>query len=610
MYILQLGLNNSRNQLQRGLITSIFRSFSTDFSNPFEDISNSKFRKPLKVKSHGIDIINNPLYNKGTSFSDGERDRLGLRGLVPPRQLTFEQQQAKVLMNLRKLQTDIEKSQYLQDLHNRNETLFHRILIDHIEEIAPYVYTPTVGRVCQEFGHNFRRPRGMYFSTRDRGHMHAMMYNWPQKEVHVIVVTDGSRILGLGDLGAHGMGIPIGKLALYCAAGGIAPHRVLPVMLDCGTNNENLLKDEFYIGVRHRRIVGEEFDEMVDEFLHAVFSRFPEAVVQFEDFSSDKAFRILNKYRNVYRCFNDDIQGTGAVTLAGVLSALKQKGLDPSKTLKDQKILVAGAGSAGLGVCDQLMEGMIQQGLTREEARNNFYIVSSKGLIGQPNNIYENGNIQRGLTDDRKPWVRPDMPDGMPLIEVAKAVRPTILLGLAATGHLFTEELVTTIYEYEKQPIIFPLSNPTSVAECTFEQAMNWTQGNVIFASGSPFRPMVYNNRNNKPSQCNNMYVFPGIGLGASLSGTRIITDRMLYKVSEALSYSVTEEERENGLIFPDISRIRQVSQRVALAVIETAIEQNLDTKLSVEAKFDLPGYIQKKMYDPVYVPLVDDIYR
>jgi malate dehydrogenase (oxaloacetate-decarboxylating)(NADP+) len=370
--------------------------------------------------------------------------------------------------------------------------------VDHIEEMAPLIYTPTVGQACKEFAHRFRRPRGMYFTESDRGHMASMLYNWPHKDVHVIVVTDGSRILGLGDLGANGMGIPIGKLSLYCAAGGIAPHRVLPVVLDVGTNNQELLEDKFYLGVQQPRLKGKDYFELVEEFMLSVRYRWPNVLVQFEDFSSDHAQILLNHYRHEHLCFNDDIQGTGATTLAGLLGALRAKG-EAVEALCDQTIVIAGAGSAGIGVAQVLKQAMIEQGRSEEDARKAFFVVDQNGLLGKER--------LSSLSKEQSEFVR-DSDDGLPLLEVIKKYKPSMLLGMTAVGGLFKEDMIRAMAANCDRPIIFPLSNPTTKAECTAEQAFEWTNGSCIFASGSPFDPVKMDNgRTFYPTQCNNMYV-------------------------------------------------------------------------------------------------------
>ena len=423
--------------------------------------------RPLKPTSKGIDILHDPLWSKSTAFGIAERDRLGLRGLLPPVVRSADEQAARLMRALREEGSDTRKNLFLQELHNRNETLYHKLLVENIEEVAPLVYTPTVGNACVEFGSQFRRSRGMYFSRDDRGMFSSMVHNWPHEDVHVIVVTDGSRILGLGDLGAHGMGIPIGKLALYCAAGGIAPHRVLPVTLDVGTNNERLLADDDYLGVRARRLEGDAYFDMVDEFMHAVYLRWPDVVVQFEDFETPKAVPLLAKYRDTHRCFNDDIQGTGCVTLAGLLAASAQAGVP----LTEQRFVCAGAGSAGLGVCAAIVDGMVEAGLSRDAAMARFCVVTSQGALGAPDGARGDPNHARGLSADRAPWVCAAVSDGTPMAEAVRQFAPTCLLGLSTVPGVFSEDVVRAAADACARPIVMPMSNPTSKSECTPEQA-------------------------------------------------------------------------------------------------------------------------------------------
>jgi malate dehydrogenase (oxaloacetate-decarboxylating)(NADP+) len=525
-----------------------------------------RFPKPIKVKERGDAILNNSLWNKGMAFDYCERDRLNMRGLLPARVRTFEEQVERQIKIVRSMAPEgaVKQSLYLRDLHNRNETLYHRLVLDHIQEIAPLIYTPTVGDVCQQFGSQFRQTRGMYFSRWDRGMFSAMVYNWPFDDVHIIVVTDGSRILGLGDLGVHGMGIPIGKLALYCAAGGIAPHRVLAVTLDVGTDNEELLNDPDYIGIQERRLDGDEYYDMVDEFMQAVTQRWPGVVVQFEDFATPKAVPLLAKYRHSYRCFNDDIQGTGCVTLAGVLSAARHAG----KSLSEMRFVCAGAGSAGMGVCTAIMQGMVMMGgLSEAEARSRFVICTHLGAIGSP--AGQGGGGAHGdphfpemdADEDRRPWCNATVQDGTSLLETVRSFRPDCLLGLAAAPAIFTEEIVRAMAAHCDTPIIMPMSNPTDKAECTPAQAYEWTGGRAVVATGSPFEAVDgIDGRTFIPSQCNNMYVFPGIGLAASVAGVRRITDQMLYRAAIAVVDCMTAEERAAGRTFPAIERIRLVS--------------------------------------------------
>lgn len=555
------------------------------------------FMAPIEIGVRGADILHNPFFNKGTAFKTEERDRLRFRGLLPARFNNIKMQMERFLVALRSTESNIQKNIKLEDLHDTNETLYHRILVDHIEEMAPLIYTPTVGQACQELSLRFRRPRGMYFTEEDRGFMASMVYNWPQKDVRVIVVTDGSRILGLGDLGANGMGIPIGKLSLYCAAGGIPPHRVLPVVLDVGTDNEDLLNDEFYVGVQKKRLRGKEYYHLVEEFMKAVRYRWPNVLVQFEDFDSSVAQRLLDKYRENHLCFNDDIQGTGATALAGLLGALRAKGEDVN-SLGDQRILIAGAGSAGLGIAQVLYEAMVEQGYSEETAKDAFYIVDQHGMLGTER--------WDQLNDEQRNFAR-EKDNELPLIDVVKKYKPTILVGVTAVGGIFTEELIKEMASNVDKPIIFPLSNPTSKAECTAEDAYKWTNGNLIFASGSPFDPVdMGDGRTFNISQCNNMYIFPGLGLGASLCGAKKVTDRMLYLAAKALAECLTPEEAADGRVFPHISKIRWVSRKVAVAVIEEAIATGIATKISADDRVDIEDYVARKMYYPEYVPLVE----
>lgn len=554
----------------------------------------------LRTRQYGVDILHDPLWNKGTAFDLEERDRLGLRGLLPPDVRSIEQQVTRVKAHMDSEPTNEAKNLYLQDLANRNETLYYRTLVENIADMAPLVYTPTVGDVCKQFGNQFRRSRGMYFNRDDRGHMNTMMYNWPLDDVRVVVVTDGSRILGLGDLGVNGMGIPIGKLALYCAAGGIAPHRVLPVMLDVGTNNEELLSDPNYLGTRERRLVGPDYYDMVDEFMHAIYGRWPNAIVQFEDFETPKAVPLLERYRDKYRMFNDDIQGTGSVTLSCLMSAARNAG----KELKDLRIVCAGAGSAGLGVCDQIVKGMMTQGLSEEEARSRFCVLTIDGVLGKADGSNGDPNHKAGITSLLEPWLSPEVSDGTSLAGAIEQFKPSVLLGLTTAKGLFNEEILTSMGNINEHPIIMPMSNPTAKAECTAEEAYKYTDGRAVVATGSPFDTVEYNGKTFIPSQCNNMYIFPGIGLAASVSGVSKITDSMLYRAAEACTDSMTEEEIAEGRTFPNIKRIRDVSKAVAVAVIDQGMKEGLCTIKERDLKGGLENLIASKMYYPRYAPI------
>ena len=444
---------------------------------------------------------------------------------------------------------------------------------------------------------------GRYFSRNDIGEMSSIMYNWPQSDVHVIVVTDGSRILGLGDLGVNGMGISVGKLALYCAAGGIAPHRVLPIVLDVGTNNDALIQDPDYLGTRLPRLEGDAYFKFVDEFIQAVFHRWPDVIVQFEDFESTKAVALLERYRNRYRVFNDDIQGTGSVTLSGVLSAMRNAGTD----IRDARVLCAGAGSSGLGVCQQILDGMVEAGLSESEAKSRFVVCTSKGALGKADGTKGDPNHNRGLTSLTRPWVNDSISDGLTIPEAVKAFKPSVLLGLSTQPNIFNEEVCRTMADINERPIIMPMSNPTSRSEAAPADVYKWTDGKAVVATGSPYDPVTMpDGRVIIPSQCNNMYIFPGIGLAASVGGVTHITDKMLYRAAEACTHSMTQDEIDEGRTFPNVARIREVNKLVAVAVLEEALACDMAVKIGKrELAEGLNGLVSRKMYYPFYVPLV-----
>jgi len=560
---------------------------------------NFRFLAPLNArKAKGTDILNDPFWNKGSAFTREERDRLKLRGLLPSVYMTLEEQVHFFLVRLREVPDPLQKSLMLSELANRNATLFHRVLIEEIEEIAPLVYTPTVGLVCQQFSHNFTRPRGLTFTPDDRGSMAIMMQNWSHSSCQVAVVTDGSRILGLGDLGANGMGIPIGKLALYCAYGGIAPHRTLPVMLDFGTDNEYYLTDPDYKGWRGRRLRGDDYYSLLDEFMQAVFRRYPSMLLQFEDFSSDKAAPILDKYRKRYLCFNDDIQGTGATVLAGVLGALRMIGRPP-EAIKDLKVAVVGAGSAGLGVAQALHTAMLEAGcVDAETASKNFTVFDVKGLLGKG---------RKGLTAEALPFQRHDLADGLSLEETVKAEKPQLILGLSGRKGTISEGAIRAMAATHERPFVFPLSNPTSQTELTPAQAYEWTQGKAIVATGSPFDPVTYGGQTFSPSQCNNMYIFPGLGLGASVCGAESVPDSMLYRSAVALSKMTSAEELAAGRVFPSVTNIRACALQVGISVAEHAYELKIARNNPGRGE-TVAQFVTRKMYYPEYVPIFSEV--
>jgi len=534
--------------------------------------------------NRGVKILHDPVRNKGTAYTEAERDYLKLRGLLPPRVHSAAEQELRVLGNVREKPTDLERYLYLVALQDRNETLFYRVVMNNIEEMMPIIYTPTVGKACQEFQHIYRNPRGFYVSLQDRGHIREIMQNWPHKDAKIIVVTDGERILGLGDLGADGMGIPIGKLALYTACSGIHPTHCMPVMLDVGTNNETLLNDPLYNGLERHRIRGEQYDELVEEFITAAKEVFPNVLIQLEDFGNINAFRLLQKYRNQVCLFDDDIQGTGAVAVSGIIGALRITGGE----LADQKILFLGAGEAGIGIADVFVAALGEQGISPEQARKRCWFVDTQGLLvaDRPN-----------LPDHKKPYAH-DHPHIADFLEAVEALKPTAILGLSGQPGSFTRDIVEAMAAINDRPIVFALSNPTSKAECTAEQAYAWSEGNAIFASGSPFAPVKLNDRVFVPGQGNNAYVFPGVGLGAIVSQARVITDEMFLAAAHSLAHQVTESDLERGRIYPPLSRIRKVSALIAYDVAKIAYDQQLTDKEEPE---DIMADIHEYMYRPVY---------
>ena len=542
----------------------------------------------LPVTKRGKELLSDPLLNKGTGFPDSERDTLGLRGLVPPQVVSIDDQVQRALENYRRKDNDLERYIHLETLHDRNETLYYRMLLEHIRELTPIIYTPVVGKACQQFGHIYRRARGMYFSARTLPYFRDMVHNWPEDEIDIVVVTDGSRILGLGDLGTNGMGIPIGKLSLYVAGAGIYPCKTLPVMLDVGTNNTVLREDPLYLGERRRRLPDAEFYRVVDTFVKAVHERWPHALIQFEDFSNNHAFPLLSRYRNRVLSFNDDIQGTGAVALAGIMGALRITG----QSLTQQRMVFQGAGSAARGIADQIVVGMMEQGgLSLEQARRRVWIVDTRGLVTR--------DRLDDLADHKRDFAQPTTPLGS-LLEVVTKVRPTILIGVSGQPGAFSETVIREMCRHTPRPIIFPLSNPTAKAECTAEQAYNWTRGTALFASGSPFPSVTYEGRIFVPSQCNNMYIFPGVGMGAVACRAKAVTDRMFYAASHTLAEQVSDDSLTAGRLYPDLGIIREISGQIAAAVCEVAFEQGI---AGIERPDDLPGFIRERMYYPRYVP-------
>src|ERR1700694_2477673 len=481
----------------------------------------------------GIALLQDPALNKGTAFTEAERDTLHLRGLLPPHVSSQEQQLGRVLENFRRKSSDLEKYINLRALHDRNEALFFRLLMDHPDEMMPIVYTPTVGLACQRYTHIFQRPRGIFVSVADRGRVAEVLANWPRRDVAIIVVSDGERILGLGDLGANGMGIPVGKLSLYTACAGVSPNACLPVLLDVGTNNSELLDDPLYIGLQQPRVRGEEYDALVEEFVVAASKLFPGVVIQFEDFATHNAFRLLKKYRDRIPTFNDDIQGTAAVVLAGILSALRISG----GALGEQTLLFQGAGEAATGIANLVVEPMGARGVDEAQARRRCWLFDSRGLVVK----------QRAeLAAHKQPYAHEHAPAGS-LLEAVKALRPTAIIGVAAVGGAFTEDVVRTMASLNERPIVFALSNPTSKAECTATQAYRWSDGRALFACGSRFDPVTIAGQSFVPRQGNNSYIFPGVGLGVIVSGASRVTGEMFMVAAHTLAEEVTEGDVRQG---------------------------------------------------------------
>jgi len=532
----------------------------------------------------GVDLLRDPALNKGTAFTEAEREALGLRGLLPPLVAAQEEQVGRVLENLRRVPDPLDKYIRLEALHTRNEALFYRVLLEHPDEMLPIIYTPTVGLACQRFGHIYTRPRGIYVTAADRGRVAAVLRNWPYREVDIIVVTDGERILGLGDLGANGMGIPVGKLALYSACAGVHPNRTLPVTLDVGTNNSALLEDPLYLGLKQRRVTGPDYDALVEEFVVATQALFPGVVVQFEDFANHNAFRMLRKYRDRICTFNDDIQGTASVALAGVLSALRVTG----GRMRDQKLLFMGAGEAATGISDLLCTAIQADGLPEQAARERLWLFDSHGLVVK----------SRGDLAEHKLGYAHDHPPVSNFLAAIEALQPTGIIGVAAVGGTFNEPVLRKMAELNRRPIVFALSNPTSKAECTAEQAYHWTDGRGLFACGSPFDPVTVNGKTHVPRQGNNSYVFPGVGLGAIVAKARRVTDEMFLAAAHTLSERVTEQDLAQGSLYPPLARVRDVSAHIAAAVAEVAYAKGLAGR---PRPADVLADVRSQMYDPTY---------
>uniref|UniRef100_A0A669DU31 Malic enzyme n=1 Tax=Oreochromis niloticus TaxID=8128 RepID=A0A669DU31_ORENI len=525
------------------------------------------------------------------AFSLEERLQVGIHGLLPPCFASQDMQLLRVLKNYDMKRDDLDRYVFLMGLQDRNEKLFYRVLLSDIERFMPIIYTPTVGLACQQYSLIFRRPRGLFITIHDRGHIASILQNWPEKDIRAVCVTDGERILGLGDLGCNGMGIPVGKLALYTACGGMPPQQCLPVMLDVGTDNEALLKDPLYIGLRHKRVRGQAYDDLLDEFMKAVSDRYGmDCLIQFEDFANVNAFRLLSKYRNKYCTFNDDIQGTAAVAVAGLLAALR---ITKSK-MSDHTIVFQGAGEAAMGIAELITMAMVKEGLSKEECMRKIWMVDSKGLIVKGRDH---------LTHEKERFSH-EHPQMKKLEDVVRELKPTAIIAVAGA---FSEQIIRDMASFNERPIIFALSNPTSKAECTAEQCYTFTEGRGIFASGSPFDPVTLpDGRTFYPGQGNNAYIFPGVGLGVTACSLPHITEEIFLTAAEALAQLVTEEDLAEGRLYPPLSTIRDVSFKLAVKV--SSADHNMAT-LRPEPS-DKGAYIRSLSYSSDYDDFVVDSYR
>jgi malate dehydrogenase (oxaloacetate-decarboxylating) len=551
----------------------------------------------IETSLRGQVLLDNPLLNKGSAFSPDERRELGLIGLLPLHSSTMAEQLARTYENYQRKESDLERYLFLTALQDRNETLFYRLLQEHITEMMPIIYTPTVGEGCWQYSHVFRRPRGLYLSYPHRDEIPSLLDNAPSEKVEVIVVTDGGRILGLGDLGVGGMGIPIGKLSLYTLCAGIHPATTLPILLDVGTDNRDLLDDPLYLGWRHERVRGQQYDEFIDAFVRTVEQKFPQVLLQWEDFSKQNASRLLERYRDRFCTFNDDIQGTGAVTVAGLCAAMK---LTQAK-LVEQRIVILGAGSSAIGICDQIVAAVIHAGYSEHDAKQALWLVDSKGLVHQGRSDLETSKQKYAQPMQRMAEWAVTNKTSFTFADVVKNMHPTILIGTSAQAGAFSEDIVREMAKHVPRPVIFPLSNPTSRSEATPSDLLKWTDGGALVATGSPFPQTSYAGRLIRTGQCNNAFIFPGVGLGVIASGASRVTDAMFVVGARVLSDFSPALHDPDAALYPTLENVREISRKVAVAVGVEAQRTGLARPTCTE---ELERNVTNKMWQPRYVPL------
>jgi len=552
----------------------------------------------LEVPCRGVALLRHPLYTKGTAFTLEERSAFGLEGLLPQAVGTLEQQERRAYANIARKSEPLEKYVGLAALQDRNEHLFYRVLVDHIEELLPIVYTPTVGEACQSYSHIFRRGRGMWITPGHRGRISDVLANAPFEDVRLIVVTDNERILGLGDQGAGGMGIPVGKLALYTAAAGIPPWQTLPISLDVGTDNQSLLDDDLYLGWRFPRLRGPEYDSLVEEFVQAVRRRFPRALLQWEDFKKANAFRLLDRYRRTIRSFNDDIQGTAAVAVAGMLSGARATGTP----VAGQRVVILGAGAAGIGIARLVRDTLRRHGLAGDALVSAVACLDSHGLLVGDQPIADEHKREFAWPPELAARYGFSAGARRDLESVVRALHPTVLIGTSGEPRTFTEAVVREMARHVARPVIFPMSNPTSKSEAVPSDLLAWTEGRALVATGSPFPPVVHDGGTTVIGQGNNAFVFPGVGLGVMVSDADHVTDGMFAAAAAALAAEVSPEDLASGSLFPPVHELRRVTARIAEAVVAQARDEGVGRPMTDDA---IPQRVQEAVWDPAYVPLV-----